>query len=68
LPNLSPIVTPQSQTETTATGDKEGPSESNYSKMRKLNIEKNKILLASLGLGGGGAGILGESLSRKKKK
>jgi hypothetical protein len=74
LPNLSPIVTPQGltpsqngHTETVATGEKQGPSESEYSKNRKANIEKNKKLLASLGLDGG-VSILGESLSKKKKK
>jgi hypothetical protein len=60
------MVTPQGHTEATATGEKEGPLESDYSKMRKANIEKNKILLAGLGLGKD-VGILGESLARKNK-
>lgn len=49
------------------TRENEGPSESEYSKTRKANIEENKKLLASLGLGEGGVGLLEKSLSRKKK-
>jgi hypothetical protein len=46
------------------TRKKKGPSE--YEKTRNANIEANKILLASLGLGGG-VGILGESSKKKRK-
>ena len=71
LPNLSPIVPPQealSHTSTEATGKKKGSfaSGSEYEKKRQANIEENKKLLASLGLGD--VGMLGESLSKKKKK
>ena len=72
LPNLSPIVPPQeapSHTSTEATKKKKGfsASGSEYEKRQQANIEQNKKLLASLGLGEG-VGILGESLSEKKKK
>ena len=40
---------------------------SDYAKQREINIANNKLLLESLGLGGW-SGILGESLSKKKKK
>ena len=40
---------------------------SDYAKQQEINIANNKLLLESLGLGGG-SGILGESLSKKKKK
>jgi hypothetical protein len=49
---------------TVTTGKNQGPSE--YSKNRAANIAKNKELLASLGFDEG-VGILGESLSKKKK-
>ena len=57
-------------TETVATREKQGPTESEYSKNRRANIEKNNLLMVSLGLdgGGGGVGILGESSLGKKKK
>ena len=42
-------------------------SESEYEKKRKANIEENKKLLASLGLGED-VGILGESLLGAKQK
>ena len=67
-PALLSIVTPQDCTEPVATREKQGPSESEYSKSCRANIEKNNLLMESLGLGGGGVGILEESLLGKKKK
>ena len=72
-PTPSPIVTSKGLTqngltETVATREKQGPTESEYSKNCRANIEKNNLLMASLGLDGGGVGILGESSLGKKKK
>ena len=72
-PTPSPIVTSKGLTqngltETVATREKQGPTESEYSKNRRANIEKNNLLMASLGLDGGGVSILGESSLGKKKK
>lgn len=47
-----------------ATRKDQGPSE--YAKVRTANIEANKVLMSSLGLGGG-VGILGESSKKKGK-
>lgn len=61
----SPTLTPESPSENRKEhGSMDIPSD--YSKQREINIANNKLLLESLGLGGG-SGILGESLSRKKK-
>ena len=73
LSSISPTVTLHTPTQNEHSdpiavpiATKAGPSE--YSKMRKANIAENKKLLASLGLGEGAIGILGESLKKKKKK
>jgi hypothetical protein len=68
----SPAPTPPTQPENEhnsmggTTRKAQGPSE--YEKRRQANIEANKVLLASVGLGKGGVGILGESSKKKKRK
>lgn len=54
-----------SEPKTGTPGESQGPSD--YSKIREANIAQNKKILDSLGLGKG-VGILGESVSKKKKK
>ena len=65
--SAAPSMTENEHDSTTGgtTRMKNGPSE--YEKIRNANIEANKKLLASLGLGGGVVGILGESSKKKRK-
>lgn len=49
------------------TGREKNDGLSDYAKLRNANIEANKVLLASLGVGEGGEGILGESSKKTKK-